>query len=181
MSTAAADTRWNVDHTHTVVEFAVRHMMISTVKGVFKKFHGTIYGDPSDPASLRLEGEVDAASVDTGVEDRDNHLRSPDFFDVENHPTITYRSRQVRPLGDGEVEIIGDLTIRGITREVPLKARIEGPGKDPWGNQRIAIEATARINREDFDLKWNAVLETGGVLVSKDVTINLHAEAVQQA
>jgi len=181
MSSAAAQTRWNVDPTHTVVEFAVRHMMISTVKGVFKKFEGVIYGDPADVTTLRFEGNVDAASVDTGVEDRDNHLRSADFFDVENHPTLTYRSREVRPLGDGEFEIAGDLTIRGITREVPLKARLEGPGKDPWGYQRIAIEATARINREDFDLKWNTVLETGGVLVGKDVTINLHAEAIQEA
>lgn len=176
----ATATRWKVDRAHTVVEFAVRHMMISTVKGYFRQFEGTVVGDPAQPETLSFEGSVDAASVDTGEPQRDEHLRSPDFFDVARFPKITFRSRRVTPLGNGELEVVGDLTIRDVTREVPFRVRIEGTGKDPWGNERLAFEAQGRINREDFGLTWNALLETGGVLVGKEVTINLHVQAIKE-
>lgn len=178
MATVTA-TRWKVDTSHTVVEFAIRHMMFATVKGRFRQFEGVITGDASE--LVHIEGTVQAASIDTGDEQRDAHLRSADFFDVDRFPTLTFRSRTIKRLGEGEFEVVGDLTIHGVTREVPFRVRIEGHGKDPWGNERLALSAEARINREDFGLTWNALLETGGVLVGKDVQINLHVEAVKES
>jgi len=173
--------KWVVDPTHTNVEFAVRHMMISTVRGRFSKFEGVIEGDPNDLTGARIEGTIDAQSIDTRQEDRDNHLRSADFFDVANHPQITFKSTKVEKVGDNEYKVTGDLTIRGVTRPVTLDATFEGRGKDPWGGERIALSATGKINRKDFGLTWNAALETGGVLVSEEVKIEINAEAVLQA
>jgi len=169
---------WGVDPTHSSVEFAVRHMMISTVTGRFKSLRGTIEYDPAAPRLGRAEVEVDAQSVDTSVEDRDNHLRSADFFDVANHPTITFRSRRVETEGEDKGQLIGDLTIRGVTKEVVLDVEKEGEGVDPWGAHRVAFSAKTTLNRKDFGVSWNQVLDNGGVLVGDKVKVILQIEAV---
>jgi polyisoprenoid-binding protein YceI len=173
-------TTWSVDPTHTHIEFAVRHLMISTVKGRFAEFSGVVQLDPADLTTASLDVTIDVASLDTRVADRDNHLRSADFFDAATHPTITYVSRKVVPQGD-EYRVIGDLTIRGVTREVPLAVSLEGQAKDPWGNQRMAFAATTKINRADFGLTWNAALEAGGVVVGEEVKISIDVELIAAA
>jgi polyisoprenoid-binding protein YceI len=154
--------------------------MISTVKGRFGEFTGTVEVDPADLTTARLTVTVNTASLDTRTTDRDNHLRSADFFDVANHPTLTYVSRRVERNGDS-YRVIGDLTIRGVTREVPLAVTLTGQAKDPWGNQKMAFEATARINRTDFGLNWNAALEAGGVLVGEEVKISIDVQLLAAA
>ncbi|HLS90190.1 MAG TPA: YceI family protein [Limnochordia bacterium] len=173
--------KWVVDPTHTNVEFVVRHMMISSVRGRFSQVEGVIEGDPDDLTTGRFEATIDAASIDTRQEDRDQHLRSADFFDVENHPKITFKSTSVEKTGENQYKVTGDLTIRGTTRPVTLDVTYEGRGKDPWGNERIGLSAQGKINRKDFGLTWNAALETGGVLVSDEVRLEIHTEAVLQA
>jgi len=174
---------WQIDPAHTGVEFAVKHMMISTVKGRFGDVSGTITLDEADLSGSSVEVDIDVASIDTRQADRDAHLRSADFFDVENHPKITYRSRRVEVVGENRFRVIGDLTIRGETREVVLDATFEGRGKDPWGNEKAGFTAQAVIDRRDFGLTWNAALETGGILVGNEVKINLEIQAtrVEQA
>jgi len=172
---------WMIDTAHTGVEFSVRHLMIATVKGRFGDVSGTVELDPSDPTTARIEVTIGTASVDTRVPDRDKHLRSADFFDVEKFPAMTYRSRRVEPIGGNEYRIIGDLTIKGVTREVPLTAEFLGQARDPWGNEKIAATATDKINRHDFGLDWNAALETGGVLVGPEVKIALDVQLAKQA
>ncbi len=174
-----AKSTWQIDPAHTGVEFAVRHMMISTVKGRFGDVSGTIVLDEDDIAGSSVEVEIGVASIDTRQEQRDDHLRSADFFDVENHPKITFRSRRVEPQGDGKFRVIGDLTIRGVTKEVVLEATDEGRGKDPWGNEKSAFSAQTVIDRRDFGLTWNAALETGGVLVGNEVKISLEVQAAK--
>jgi polyisoprenoid-binding protein YceI len=178
-STAAVGV-WNLDPTHTLVEFSARHMMITTVKGRFGEVSGTIHFDEADPASSSVEVEIDAAGIDTRSEQRDQHLRSGDFLDVDNHPKLRFRSKGVR--GDiragTDFDVVGDLTIRGITREVVISARLEGRGRDPWGGDRVSFSGETRIDREDFGLTWNQALETGGLLVSREIRIFLEAQAV---
>ena len=173
---------WTIDASHTLVEFAVKHMMIATVKGRFGEVSGTIVLDEASLENSSVEVEIDAASIDTGAEDRDTHLRSADFLDVENHPTITFRSRRVEgayaEAGD-RFKVIGDLTIRGTTLEVTLDATFEGTGQDPWGGQRAGFRATTEIDRRDWGLRWNQALETGGVLVGNSVKIEIEAQAVK--
>lgn len=173
--------KWVVDSSHTNVEFSVKHMMIATVRGRFSEVEGVIEGDPSDLTSARFEATINAASIDTRQNDRDQHLRSADFFDAENHPTISFKSTGGEKTGENEYKITGDLTIRGETRPVTLDVTFEGQGKDPWGGERIALTARGKINRKDFGLTWNAALETGGVLVSDEVKLELNVEAVLQA
>ncbi len=174
---------WNLDPAHTTVEFSVKHMMFTTVRGRFKDVSGTIALDPDDPDASHVEVEIEAASIDTGVEDRDKHLRSADFLDVENHTEITFRSRRVdgaaREEGD-EFQLVGDLTIRGTTREVTLDCTFQGVGKDPWGGERAGFNARTKVDRRDFGLTWNQALEAGGVLVGNDVKIEIDAQAVKQ-
>ena len=170
-------TTWNIDPSHSHVEFAVRHLMIATVKGRFAEFTGTVQLDPKDLTTAKLEVTINTASVDTRAGDRDNHLRSPDFFDAATWPTLTYVSRKVEKDGD-DYRIVGDLTIRGVTREVPLAVTLEGQAKDPWGNQRMAFTAKTKINRTDFGLKWNQALEAGGMLVGEEVKISVDVELV---
>jgi polyisoprenoid-binding protein YceI len=170
---------WQIDLAHSSATFAVRHMMITTVRGTFKITGGTIAYDPANPSTAAVEATLDAASVNTGVPDRDNHLRSADFFDVANHPTITFKSTAVKPTGDNTAEITGDLTIRGTTRPVTLKAEFLGQGKGMDGKTRAGFVASTKINREDWNLTWNVVLEAGGLLVSKDVNIELDIQAIQ--
>ena len=171
---------WSIDPAHTHIEFAVRHLMISTVKGRFAEFSGTVQLDPADLTTAKLDVNINVASLDTRVTDRDNHLRSADFFDAANHPAITFTSRKVEQQGDA-YRVVGDLTIRGVTREVPLAVSLEGQAKDPWGNQRMAFAATAKINRADFGLTWNAALEAGGVVVGEEVKITIDVELIAAA
>lgn len=168
---------WTIDPVHSRVEFGVRHMMISTVKGTFSELEGTIHLDGDDLSRSSVEVEIDATSLDTGSEDRDQHLRSADFFHVEKHPTLRFVGRTVEPADDGFL-ITGDLTIRGETREVTLEAEKLGTGTDPWGNPRVGFRAETSISRKDFGLTWNQALETGGVLVGDNVDISLDVQAI---
>jgi polyisoprenoid-binding protein YceI len=171
---------YDLDPGHSHVGFAVRHVMVAKTRGRFGSLRGTvIVGD--DPADSAVEVEIDTASVDTGDETRDAHLRSPDFFDVEQYPTMTYRSTGVRPGADGHWLIEGELTVHGVTRPVPLDVVFEGGAADPWGNTRAGFSARAEVDREDFGLTYNQVLESGGVLVGKKATIEIEAEAVRRA
>jgi len=169
-----------IDVSHTSVGFVARHLMVSKTRGQLPVLSGTItIGD--DPADSSVEVSIDAAGVETGDEKRDGHLRSADFFDVEQHPTIAYRSTRVTPKASGHYDVEGDLTVRGVTKPVRLQVTFEGAVTDPWGNVRGGFAASAEIDREDFGLTWNQVLEGGGVLVGKKITIEIEAEAVLQA
>ena len=173
---------WQIDPAHSAVEFAVKHMMFSTVRGRFRDVKGTVELDAQNPANSRIDVEIAAASLDTGVADRDAHLRSADFFDVENFPAITFRSRHVEGVAAKEgdaLRIVGDLTIRGKSVEVTVDAVYLGSGKDPWGNVKAGAEATARIDRREFGLVWNQALETGGILVGNDIRIEIQVQAVK--
>ena len=177
-------TTWNLDPAHSSIEFAVKHMMFTTVRGRFKDVKGTITVDEQNPDRSVVDVEIAAASIDTGVADRDGHLRSADFLDVENHPTLTFRSKRVEGAMKKEgdpFKVVGDLTIRGTTIEVTLDAVYEGMGKDPWGGTRAGARATARIDRRDWGLMWNQALETGGILVANEVRIEVEVQAVKAA
>jgi polyisoprenoid-binding protein YceI len=179
----AETTTWQIDPAHSSVEFAVKHMMFTTVRGRFKDVKGTIEADESDPNNSRVNVEIGAASIDTGSADRDAHLRSADFLDVENYPTLTFRSKRVEGAAKREGDkfrVTGDLTIRGTTMEVTLDCTFEGTGKDPWGGTRAGSRATASIDRRDWGLKWNQALETGGILVANEVRIEVEVQAVKQ-
>jgi polyisoprenoid-binding protein YceI len=169
-----------LDASHTHVGFAVRHLMVSKVRGRFASLAGTVTVAP-DPLESSVEVSVDVASVDTREEARDAHLRSPDFFDAERYPTMTFRSSKVTSKGGARYLVDGELTIRGVTRPVALDVDFEGVVADPWGNERIGFSARTEIDREDFGLTWNQALETGGVVVGKKVTIDIEAEAVRQS
>jgi len=178
-ATQQATTTWNIDPAHAVAEFKVKHMMISNVKGHFAKVSGTLTLDESALAKSHVEASIEAASIETRDPQRDAHLKSADFFDVEKFPTLSFKSTRVTAR-DGELAVEGDLTIHGVTRKVVFS--VEGPTpavKDPWGNTRVAISATTKINRKDFGLVWNAALETGGILVGDEVTITLEIEFVK--
>ena len=170
---------WVLDPAHSEVTFSVRHMMISKVRGTFGVKSATIVA-PENPLEAKVEASVDVASIDTKDEGRDNHLRSADFFDVENHPTMQFRSTGVR-IEDGDFLVDGDLTIRGVTKPATFELEFGGFGVDPWGSYKAGATAKTVVNREDFGLTWNAALETGGVLVGKDVTISLDLQGSLQA
>ncbi|MGB3329589.1 MAG: YceI family protein [Thermomicrobiales bacterium] len=176
MTTATA-TAYTIDAAHSSVEFAVKHMVFSTAKGRFNDFAGTINLDEGDLANSSVNVTIQAASIDTRDEGRNGHLKSADFFDVENYPTITFTSTAVKVTGDGEFNVTGDLTIRGVTKSVVLKAERTGEGVNPWGVKVVGFAAETKINRKDFDLNWNAALEAGGVLVADDVKISIEVEA----
>jgi polyisoprenoid-binding protein YceI len=177
-------TTWTIDPTHSLVEFSTKHMMITTVKGRFTEVEGTITTSEEDPANSTADVTIKAASLTTGTEARDQHLRSADFFDVEQYPTLTFRAKRVegapRNPGD-EFVVIGDLRVRDVTKEVRVEATFEGTGRDPWGNEKASFSASTKIDRRDFGLTWNAALETGGVLVSNDIRISLEVQAVKNA
>ncbi|HLJ86670.1 MAG TPA: YceI family protein [Candidatus Angelobacter sp.] len=178
--TSTSTSTWNLDPAHTVAEFKVKHMMIANVKGQFSQVSGVLNLDESNPAGSRVEASIVAASIQTQNEQRDAHLKSADFFDVEKFPTLQFKSTNVRALGKGELSVEGDLTIHGVTRKAVFA--VEGPtspAKDPWGNTRVAISAVTKINRKDFGLTWNAALEAGGILVGEEVTIGLEAQFVK--
>jgi polyisoprenoid-binding protein YceI len=176
----SSTTTWNIDPTHSIAEFKVKHLMIANVKGQFSKVSGALVLDESNLANSRIEATIDAASIHTRDEQRDAHLKSADFFDVEKFPTLHFKSKGIRIVKDGELSVEGDLTIRGVTHKIHFA--VEGPTppmKDPWGNTRVAISATTKINRKDFGLTWNAALETGGIVVGDEVTITLDVEFVK--
>ena len=176
---AQMQTTWTIDSAHTDVGFSVKHLMISTVRGRFGDVRGTITLNGTDLTRASVEAEIATTSIDTRTEQRDAHLRSADFFEVERYPAITFRSRRVERIKGDRYRIIGDLTIRDITREVALEGTDEGRGKDPWGGDRLAFSATTTIDRRDFGLTWNQALETGGVLVSNEIKISLDVQAVK--
>ncbi len=170
---------WVIDPMHSEIGFSVRHMMVSKVRGKFTKYAGQIV-TAGDPLASSVTAEIDLSSIDTGAEQRDAHLRSPDFFDTENHPLMTYRSTGVRSEGDHFV-VDGELTLKGITRSVPLTLELNGFGPDAYGGTRAGFTATAEINRQDFGVSWNAAIETGGVVLADKVATHLEIEAVLQA
>ena len=170
---------WNVDLAHSSLEFAVRHMLVSTVKGAFPAFSVDADIDEDDVAKSRATVTVNVAALDTREPKRDAHLRSADFFDAQRFPTMTYAVKSVDKVGSGRYRITGDLTIKAITREVPLDAEISGPVADPFGNLRLGVSAEGRVNRHDYGLDWNLVTEGGGLLVGDDVKISAEAEFVK--
>ncbi|MCL6548175.1 MAG: YceI family protein [Alicyclobacillus sp.] len=176
-----AKAKWTVDAAHSSIEFSVRHMMITNVRGAFHKFDAKIEADPEDLTDATIEFTVDLASVDTKNADRDAHLRSADFFDVEHHPNMTFRATRIVKKGDGQYDVTGDLTIRGVTKPVTFQVNYEGHGKDPWGNERVGFTGQGTLNRSEFGLTWNAALETGGVLVADQVKVSLDIQATKQA
>ena len=180
MTTAVAPvaTSWKVDPSHSHAEFAVRHLMISTVKGRFAEVTGTLTGDETDPANASIELIIPVAGIDTREDQRDAHLRSADFFDVEHFPAIKFTSANVAKAGDG-FTVTGDLTIRGVTRPVTLKVAPGGRARDPWGNERLGFSAATTINRKDYGLLWNQALETGGVLVGDEVKVTVELELIK--
>jgi polyisoprenoid-binding protein YceI len=169
---------WTIDKAHTRIGFSVKHMMVSTVHGEFKSYSGTIELDAQDLTRSRVSGEIEVASIDTGNSDRDNHLRANDFFDAPNHPTISFRSTRLERLSSDTFKVFGDLTIRGVTREVELEAEYAGQHKNPWGKTSTGFTVTGTINRKDFGMDFNMPLETGGLLVGEKVKIQLDIEAV---
>lgn len=173
-------TIWQLDPTHTEVGFAVKHLMISTVKGRFPGVRATVRMDEGDYRTAQVVAEIDVASITTGNEQRDAHLRSADFFDAERFPTILFQSRQVETGPDGTLRLSGDLTIRGVTRRVVIDVTSEGVIQDPWGNRRAGFSGTLRLKRSDFGITWNQLIETGGVVVGDEVRISLEAELVQE-
>ena len=178
--TTTSTTTWNIDPAHSVAEFKVKHMMIANVKGHFSKVTGSLVHDESDRTKSRVEATIEAASIETREPQRDTHLKSADFLHVEKFPTLSFKSTDIKVAGEGELKVQGDLTIRGVTRKVTFA--VEGPTppmKDPWGNTRIAVSATTKINRKDYGLTWNAALETGGILVDEEITITLEVEFVK--
>lgn len=180
-TTQSAISTWTIDPAHSVVELAVKHMMFSTVKGQFPNVAGTITLDESNLANSSVSAQIDAASITTGEANRDAHLRSGDFLDVENFPSITFESTGVVPRGSNSFVIVGNLTLHGVTQEVTLEAELAGKGTDPWGGQRAGFTASTSISRKEFGLTWNQGLEAGGVLVSDQVKISLEIQATQQA
>ncbi|HSP35482.1 MAG TPA: YceI family protein [Thermoanaerobaculia bacterium] len=175
---------WEVDPAHSTIEFSVKHMMFTTVRGRFKSFKGTIKADEKSPDRSSVTVEIDASSIDTGAGDRDAHLKSADFLDVATHPTITFRSKRVAGAASKEgdrFKLTGDLTIRGKTMEITLDCTYQGRGKDPWGKERAGASATGEIDRRQWGLQWNQALETGGVLVGNAVKFELDVQAVHGA
>ncbi len=181
MTSTPATSTWNIDPAHSSAEFKVKHMMISNVRGKFGGITGVLNRVDADHTESSLEVSIDVSTVNTQDEKRDGHLKSPDFFDAEKFPAMTFKSTHIEKKGDG-FAVTGDLTIHGVTKPVVLNVEeVSEPAKDPWGNTRIGLTATAKINRKDFGLSWNSTLEAGGVLVGEDVSITLDVELIKAA
>ena len=175
----AGTTSWQIDPKHSSAQFAVTHLMISTVRGEFHQVNGTVVIDDADISRSSVNVTIDASTVDTREPDRDKHLMSPDFFDVAKYPTMTFKSTRVEPAAPGKLKVTGDLTIRGVTKQVVLEVTAPKPAiKDPWGLQRTAVSGSTKINRQDFGVAWNKSLDAGGVVVGDDVNITLDVEMV---
>ncbi len=173
-------TSWAIDTAHSHIEFSIRHLMISKVRGHFHTFSGTVAFDEQTPANSTVSVQIEAASIDTGDEKRDGHLKASDFFDVANTPHLTFVSKRVEVVDDSYGKIIGDLSIHGVTKEVVLDTAYAGQAKSPWGTTSAGFSASTTINRKDWGLSWNAILETGGVLVGEEVSIAIELEIVKQ-
>lgn len=172
---------WNLDTAHSSVEFAVKHMVISSTKGRFATYEVDATVDEQNLANSTVSVRIEAASVDSRDEKRDAHLRSADFFDAENHPYITFKSTRLEPTGGADYRLIGDLTIRGVTKQVALESEVTGPVTDPWGGVRYGISARGKVNRKEWGLIWNGLLEAGGLLVGDDVKLSIETELVKAA
>jgi polyisoprenoid-binding protein YceI len=170
---------WNLDPTHSAVNFTVRHMVISKVRGNFGKFTAEVKLDPTNVATATAQVSIDVASVNTGVADRDNHLKSPDFFDVAKFPAITFASKSVVVKSKESFTLTGAITIHGVSKDVTLEGEFGGTAKDPWGNDRAGFALKGSLNRKDFGLAWNQALETGGVLVGENVELNIELELIR--
>ena len=175
-----ATSTWTVDKAHSNVDFSVKHMVISTVRGAFREFEATLHIDEANPPASRVSVTIDVASIDTNAPDRDAHLRSDDFFNAEQFPKLTFQSKRVELEGEAKFRVTGDLTIRDVTREIVLQGTFSGRVQDPWGNDRAAFSAETEISRKDFNVRWNQMLETGGAIVSDRVKIHVYIEAVRQ-
>jgi polyisoprenoid-binding protein YceI len=173
-------TLWKIDPAHSQVTFSVRHMMISNVRGRFENLEGEVHFDEQKPARSMVDVRIEAASIDTREADRDGHLKSPDFLNVEEYPYITFKSKRVEKIDEDHGRITGDLTIRGSSREVVLDVEYHGQAKSPWGSTSAGFSASTRINRKDWGLTWNKALETGGVLVGDEISINIEMEIIKQ-
>ncbi len=173
-------TTWKIDPTHSIAEFAVKHLVVTTVKGRFRDLEGSIEINEAQPENSIVEAKIAVASIDTNLADRDAHLRSDDFFNAERYPYITFRSNRVERIDDQRFRLIGDLTIRDVTKEVVLDGEYEGQVDDPWGGHRAAFTAGTKLNRGEFNLKYNQLLETGGAVVGDNVKVTLHIEAIRQ-
>ena len=176
-----ATERWEIDASHSGIHFSVRHLVIAKVRGQFSRWSGAIVVPDSDFTRASVEAVVDASSIETGVADRDAHLRSPDFFDVAQHPQVTFTASRFEPQGGTDGRLTGSLTIKGITRDVVLAVERLGQTRDPWGNERAGFSAKTTIDRGDFGLTWNQALETGGLVVGERVDLEIEIEAVRQA
>lgn len=174
-------TKWVIDPVHSEISFKVKHLMISNVKGSFKEFDATVYTDGDDFSTAAIEFSLKPASVDTGVADRDGHLKSPDFFDVEKYETISFKSESLTKVDDENYELSGDMTIKGITKNLKLAVEFGGVAKDPWGNSKAGFTLNGKINRKDWNLTWNAALEAGGVLVGETVNIICEVQLLKQS
>ena len=179
--TQTAISTWTIDPAHSIAEFAVKHFVVTTVKGRFRDLEGTLRIDEAHPENSSVSASIDVASVDTNVADRDAHLRSDDFFNAEKFPKITFQSTRVERVDDTKYKVHGDLTIRDVMKPVVLDTEYEGEVNDPWGGRRAAFTATTQISRHEFGVKWNQLIESGGAVVSDKVRITLHVEAVRQS
>lgn len=176
-----ANTKWAVDASHSSLDFSVKHMMIAKVKGTFHTFEAQIEADPSDLTSASIRFDIDLNSIDTKNSDRDAHLRSADFFEIEKYPKLTFVATSIEKTGDGEYDVTGDVSLHGVTRSETFEVSFEGAGKDPWGNEKAGFSAKGSLKRSDYGLTYNAVLETGGVLIGDEVKISIEIEAAKQA
>jgi len=168
---------WEIDPSHSQADFSVKHLMITNVRGSFRGVKGTVDWDGKDPSTVKIDATVDVATVNTGEGKRDEHLKTPDFFDAAKHPTMTFKSKKATAASNGKFKVVGDLTLRGVTKEVTLD--VDGPTpeiKDPWGNTKVGATATTKINRQDFGVSWNKALDAGGVVVSDSVTVTIDLE-----
>jgi polyisoprenoid-binding protein YceI len=183
METAVVSTKtkWTIDPTHSEIVFKVKHLMITNVKGEFRKFAGSINAEGEDFSKALINATIDASSIFTNEDNRDGHLKGADFFDVENYPEITFTGTSFKKVDEENYELKGVLTIKGVSKEVALDVEFGGINKDPWGNEKAGFSITGKINRKDWGLNWNAALETGGVLVSDDVKISAEVQFVKQA
>jgi len=172
---------WEIDPAHTTIQFSVRHMMVSNVHGQFGKFSGHVEGDETKPAEARIEATIQAASIDTANEKRDEHLRSPDFLDAAKFPTVTFKSKKIEKMGEAKWKVTGDLTLHGVTKEVVLDlSDVTAPIKDPMGNMRAGAEAKTTINRQDFGISFNKTLDGGGVMVGNEIAITIDVEVTRK-
>lgn len=180
MSITAVQTKWTIDPVHSEIGFKVRHMMVSNVKGKFRNFDVDITTEDNDFTTAQIKVDTEVASITTDNEQRDNHLKSADFFDATNHPHLHFESTNITKLSEDEYKLTGNLTIRGTTKEVTLDTEFGGIIKDPYGNERAGFTLSGKINRKDFGLNWNAALETGGLVVADEIKLNIEAEIIKQ-